>query len=64
MIEIGAPAIMGNTAYSCEEYSYNCAEYRYSRGGNQTYWYKIFFSSYKKQETCTYERINNIVRTV
>lgn len=33
MIEIGAPAIMGNTAYSCEEYSYNCAEYRYSRGG-------------------------------
>mgnify|MGYP001629235585 CR=1 FL=1 len=32
MIEIGAPAIMGNTAYSCEEYSYNRAEYRYSRG--------------------------------
>ena len=35
MIEIGAPAIMGNTAYSCEEYSYNRAEYRYSRGGTK-----------------------------
>lgn len=35
MIEIGAPAIMGNTAYRCEEYSYNRAEYRYSRGGTK-----------------------------